>query len=63
MLFEDGEITEAYRIETNLGNLVISYSERRKRITKGKSTKDREVKKALKKLREKKTRSVKLLVS
>jgi len=53
VLFKDGKIAEAYRIETGLGNLVISYSERRKRITQGKSTKDREVKKALKKLREK----------
>jgi len=53
VLFKDGKIAEAYRIETNLGNLVISYSERRKRITQGKSTKNREVKKALKKLREK----------
>jgi len=53
VLFKDGKITEAYRIETDLGNLVILYSERRKRITKGRSTKDREVKKALKKLREK----------
>jgi len=53
VLFKDGKITEAYRIETGLGNLVVSYSERRKRITQGKSTKDREVKKALKKLREK----------
>jgi len=53
VLFKDGKIAEAYRIETSLGNLVISYSERRKRITQGKSTKDREVKKALKKLREK----------
>jgi len=53
VLFKDGKITEAYRVETGLGNLVISYSERRKRITQGRSTKDREVKKALKKLREK----------
>ena len=53
VLFKDGKIAEAYRIETGLGNLIISHSERRKRITKGKSTKDREVKKALKKLREK----------
>jgi len=53
VLFKDGKIAEAYKIETGLGNLVISYSERRKRITQGKSTKDREVKKALKKLREK----------
>ena len=53
VLFKDGKIDEAYRIETNMGNLVISYSERRKRITQSRSTKDREVKKALKKLREK----------
>jgi len=53
VLFKDRKITEAYRIETNTGNLVISYSERRKRITQGRSTKDREVKKSLKKLREK----------
>jgi len=52
-LFKDGKIVEAYRIETNLGNFVVSYSERRKRITQGRSTKDIEVKKALKKLREK----------
>jgi len=53
VLFKDGKIAEAYRVETNIGNLVISYSERRKKITQGRSTKDREVKKALKKLREK----------
>jgi len=53
ILFKDGKIAEAYRIETGLGNLVISYSERRKRITQGRSTKDREVKKSLKKLGEK----------
>jgi len=53
VLFKDGKIAEAYRIETGLGNLVDSYSKRRKSITQGKSTKDREVKKALKKLREK----------
>ena len=44
---------EVYRIETGLGRLVISYAERRKRITRGKSTKTRNVKKVLKKLREK----------
>jgi len=53
VLSKEGKIAEAYRIETGLGNLVISYSERRKRITQGRSTKDREVKKSLKKLREK----------
>jgi len=53
LLFKDGKIAEAYRIETSLGNLVVSYSERREKKTQGRSTKDREVKKSLKKLREK----------
>jgi len=53
VLFKEGKIAEAYRIETGLGNLVISYSKRRKKITRSKSTKDREVRKSLKKLREK----------
>jgi len=53
VLFKEGKIAEAYRIETDLGNLVESYLKRRQSITQGKSTKDREVKKALKKLREK----------
>ena len=53
-VFRDGKLSEVYRIETGLGRIVIGYAERRKRITKGKSTKTRSVKKALKKLREKK---------
>jgi len=53
VLFKDGKIAEAYRIETGLGNLVDSYSKRRQSITQGRSTKDRDVKKTLKKLREK----------
>jgi len=52
-VFRDKKLREVYRIETSLGRLVISYAERRKRITRGKSTKTRSVKKALKKLREK----------
>jgi len=52
-VFRDKKLCEVYRIETGLGRLVISYAERRKRITRGKSTKTRSVKKALKKLREK----------
>ncbi|MDK6028679.1 IS200/IS605 family accessory protein TnpB-related protein [Ignisphaera sp. 4213-co] len=51
-LFKDGKLSEVYRVETKLGRVVIAYSERRKRITEGKSTKDRSVKKALRKLRE-----------
>ena len=52
-VFRDGELGEVYRIETGLGKIVIGYAERRKRITKGKSTKSRSVRKALRKLREK----------
>uniref|UniRef100_A0A7C2Z241 Transposase n=1 Tax=Ignisphaera aggregans TaxID=334771 RepID=A0A7C2Z241_9CREN len=51
-VFVDRRLQEVYRIETNLGRLVISYAERRKRISEGKSTKVRSVKKALKKFRE-----------
>ncbi|AFK50543.1 ISC1913-like transposase [Thermogladius calderae 1633] len=51
-VFRNGRLGDVYRIETNLGRIVIAYSERRKRITGGKSTKDRSVKKALRKLRE-----------
>lgn len=52
-VFREEKLCEVYRIETGLGRLVISYAERRKRITRGKSTKTRSVKKALKKLKEK----------
>ncbi|MCD6488798.1 MAG: transposase [Desulfurococcales archaeon] len=52
-VFRDEKLCEVHRIETGFGKLVISYAERRKRITKGRSTKIRGVKKALKKLREK----------
>jgi len=52
-VFRDKRLCEVYRLETGLGRLVISYAERRKRITRGKSTKTRSVKKALKKLKEK----------
>jgi IS605 OrfB family transposase len=51
-LFKGGVLSDVYRVETGLGRIVIAYSERRKRITQGKSTKTREVKKKLKKLRE-----------
>jgi IS605 OrfB family transposase len=51
-LFKGGVLADAYRVETGLGRIVIAYSERRERITRGKSTKTREVKKKLKKLRE-----------
>jgi IS605 OrfB family transposase len=52
-LFKDDALADVYRIETNLGRVVVAYSERRKRISLGDSTKVREVKEKLKKLREK----------
>jgi IS605 OrfB family transposase len=52
-LFKDGVLSDVYRVETNLGRIVISYSERRERATRGKSTKVREVKKKLRRHREK----------
>lgn len=51
-VFKDRRLCEVYRIETNLGRIVVAYAERRKRITDGKSTKTRIVKKALRSLRE-----------
>jgi IS605 OrfB family transposase len=51
-LFKDGVLSDVYRVETGLGRVVIAYSERRGRITRGKSTKVREVRKKLRKLRE-----------
>jgi putative transposase len=51
-VFKNGILIEVIRIETGLGKLVIAYAVRRKRISKGKSTKTREVKKKLRKLRE-----------
>jgi len=52
-VFKEKKLSEVYRVETNLGKIVISYSERRKKLTKGRSTRDRDVKKVMKKLREK----------
>ena len=51
-IFKNGVLVEVIRIETGLGRIVIAYAVRRKRISKGKSTKTREVKKKLRKLRE-----------
>ena len=50
-LFKDGALSNVYRVETGLGRIV-AYSERRKRITLGNSTKVREVRKKLRRLRE-----------
>ncbi len=51
-VFRNGVLVEVIRVETGLGRIVIAYAVRRKRISKGKSTKTREVKKKLKMLRE-----------
>jgi len=51
-VFNYGVLSEVYRVETGLGRIVVAYAERRKRITRGNSTKTREVRKKLKKLRE-----------
>ena len=51
-VFRNGVLVEVIRIETGLGRIVIAYAVRRKRISRGKSTKTREIKKKLRKLRE-----------
>ncbi len=51
-VFRNSVLVEVIRIETGLGRIVIAYAVRRKRISKGKSTKTREIKKKLRKLRE-----------
>jgi IS605 OrfB family transposase len=51
-VFNDGVLSEVYRVETGLGRMVIAYAERRKWITSGNSTKIRGARKRLKKLRE-----------
>jgi len=51
-LFKGGVLAGVYRVETGLGRIVVAYSERRKRITQGRSTKTREVKRKLRRLRE-----------
>jgi len=51
-VFVDRRLHEVYRVETNIGMIVIAYSERRRRITEGRSTRDRIARKSLKRLRE-----------
>ncbi len=51
-LFKDMRLCGVYRIETGLGRIVVAYSERRRRVTKGRSTKVRGVRKVLRRLRE-----------
>jgi transposase len=49
-VFVGRKLHEIYRIETSIGMIVIAYSERRRRITEGRSTRDREARKSLKSL-------------
>jgi hypothetical protein len=52
-VFIDRRLYEIYRIETNISRIVIAYSERRRRkIAKDRSTEGRDVRKALRRLRE-----------
>jgi hypothetical protein len=51
-VFIDRRLHEIYRIETNIGRIVIAYSERRRKIAENRSTRDRVARKALRKLRE-----------
>jgi IS605 OrfB family transposase len=51
-VFIDRRLHEIYRVETNIGRIVIAYSERRKRIAENRSTRDRDVRKSLRRLRE-----------
>ena len=52
-VFKSNSLADVYRVETSLGRIVIAYSERRKRISLGNSTKVREVRRKLRKFREK----------
>ncbi len=51
-VFVGGGLKEVWRLETGLGNMVIAYAERRKKIMEGHHPSDREVRTKLKKLRE-----------
>jgi IS605 OrfB family transposase len=51
-VFIDRRLHEVYRVETNIGRIVIAYSERRKRIAENRSTRDRDVRKFLRRLHE-----------
>jgi IS605 OrfB family transposase len=51
-MFIDRRLHEVYGVETNIGRIVIAYSERRRKIAENRSTRDRIARKALRKLRE-----------
>ena len=50
-VFRGGMFVEAIRVETGLGRMVIAYSVRRERISRGRSTSERDVRRKLMKLR------------
>ena len=52
VVFEGFKLKELRRYETKLGKIVVNYSLKREKITKGNSTKDELVKKELRRLRE-----------
>jgi hypothetical protein len=45
-------LVEVIRVETSLGKIAIAYSVRRERISRGRSTSERDVRRKLRKLRE-----------
>jgi putative transposase len=51
-VFVDRRLHEIYRVETNIGRIVIAYSERRRKIAENRSARDRVARKALRKLHE-----------
>jgi putative transposase len=51
-VFIDRRLHEVYRIETSIGRIVIAYSERRREIAENRSTRDRDVRKFLRRLHE-----------
>jgi IS605 OrfB family transposase len=57
-VFVGRKLHEIYRVETNIGMIVIAYSERRRRITEGRSTRDRDARKALRKLHERERKDI-----
>jgi len=51
-VFRGGMLVEVIRVETSLGRMVIAYSVRRERISRRRSTVERDVRRKLRKLRE-----------
>ena len=51
-MFIDRRLHEVYMVETNIGRIVIAYSKRRRKIAENRSTRDRDVRKSLRRLHE-----------